>query len=65
VAASVFHFSGYHEVTEINDAYYLLAPLLGTTFASIVFGLALFASGQSSTITGTMAGRLYYKASCS
>jgi manganese transport protein len=58
VAASSFHFSGHQDVTEINDAYYLLAPLLGTTLASIIFGLALLAAGQSSTLTGTMAAQV-------
>ena len=53
-----FYFSGYRDVTEINDAYRLLTPLLGTSAASIVFGVALLASGQSSTITGTMAGQV-------
>jgi manganese transport protein len=45
-------------VTEIQQAYQLLAPLLGTTLASIAFGIALLCSGQSSTITGTMAGQI-------
>lgn len=58
VAASVFHGHGHNEVKEIDEAYRLLAPLLGTGLASIVFGLALFASGQSSTLTGTLAGQV-------
>lgn len=58
VAAAAFHFSGNQEVSEIQDAYRLLAPLLGTSAASIMFGLALLASGQSSTITGTFAGQI-------
>jgi manganese transport protein len=45
-------------VTEIQQAYQLLAPLLGTTLASVAFGIALLCSGQSSTITGTMAGQI-------
>jgi manganese transport protein len=45
-------------VTEIQQAHELLAPLLGTTLASALFALALLASGQSSTITGTMAGQI-------
>jgi len=43
-------------VTDLRDAYYLLTPLLGTSVASILFGLALLAAGQSSTVTATMAG---------
>ncbi len=42
----------------IRDAYLTLAPLLGTAFASILFAVALLASGQSSTITGTLAGQV-------
>ena len=45
-------------VTEIQQAHELLAPLLGTTMASILFGVALLCSGQSSTLTGTMAGQI-------
>jgi manganese transport protein len=58
VAAATFHFSGNQDVAEIQDAYRLLAPLLGTGAASILFGLALLASGQSSTLTGTLAGQI-------
>jgi manganese transport protein len=58
VAAATFHFSGYHEVAEIQDAYRLLSPLLGVSAASIIFGLALLASGQSSTLTATLAGQI-------
>lgn len=58
VAAATFHFSGNQNVAEIQDAYRLLAPLLGTGAASILFGLALLASGQSSTLTGTLAGQI-------
>lgn len=58
LAASTFHFSGNQQVADINDAYKLLDPLLGTTAASIVFGVALLASGQSSTLTGTIAGQI-------
>ena len=42
----------------IRDAYLTLAPLLGTSLASILFAVALLASGQSSTITGTLAGQV-------
>ena len=58
VSAAVFWTKGYHQVVEIQDAYKLLTPLLGTSLASIVFALALLASGQNSTITGTMAGQV-------
>lgn len=58
VSASVFHYSGHNDVASIDDAHNLLAPLLGTTFAATIFAVALFASGQSSTITGTMAGQV-------
>jgi len=58
LAAAVFFHSGHTEVAEIQDAYHLLEPLLGNHFAPILFGIALIASGQSSTITGTMAGQI-------
>ncbi len=45
-------------VTEIQQAHLLLAPLLGTTVASVLFAVALLCSGQSSTMTGTMAGQI-------
>ena len=47
-----------HEVEDIQDAHRLLAPLLGTELAPILFGVALVAAGQSSTITGTLAGQI-------
>ena len=58
VAAAVFFRSGHHEVAEIQDAYRLLTPLLGVGGASTVFALALLAPGQSSTLTGTLAGQI-------
>jgi manganese transport protein len=58
VAAATFHRSGHVEVAEIQDAYKLLTPLLGVGGASIVFALALLASGQNSTLTGTLAGQI-------
>jgi len=58
VAAAVFHKQGHYEVAEIGDAYQLLTPLLGFTGASTMFALALLASGQNSTITGTLAGQV-------
>lgn len=57
VAAATFHTSGHSEVAEIQDAYKLLTPLLGGG-ASVVFALALLASGQNSTLTGTLAGQI-------
>jgi len=58
VAAAAFHWSGHQEVAEIQDAYTLLTPLLGVPVASGVFILALLASGQNSTLTGTLAGQV-------
>jgi manganese transport protein len=58
MAASVFYKNGYHEVAEIQGAYHLLEPLLGVAIAPIAFAVALLASGQSSTITGTLAGQI-------
>jgi manganese transport protein len=58
VAAATFHFSGNQDVAEIQDAYQLLSPLLGVSAASAIFGIALLASGQSSTLTATLAGQV-------
>jgi manganese transport protein len=58
VAAATFHTSGNTEVAEIQEAYQLLTPLLGVAGASTVFALALLASGQNSTLTGTLAGQI-------
>ncbi|MBB6732565.1 Nramp family divalent metal transporter [Cohnella zeiphila] len=58
ISAAAFHTSGHSEVADIGEAYHLLAPLLGTTMASIFFGVALLASGQNSTLTGTLAGQI-------
>ena len=58
ISAATFHTSGNKDVADINDAYKLLSPLLGTTLASIFFGIALLASGQNSTVTGTLAGQI-------
>src|SRR5689334_4379960 len=58
VAAATFHRTGNTQVAEIQDAYQLLSPLLGVGAASIVFALALLASGQNSTLTGTLAGQI-------
>ena len=58
VSAATFYRTGNHQVAEIQDAYKLLSPLLGVTGASTVFALALLASGQNSTLTGTLAGQV-------
>ncbi|MET0320200.1 MAG: Nramp family divalent metal transporter [Duganella sp.] len=58
VAAAAFHEPGNTRVLDIDDAYELLAPVAGTAMAAILFGLALLASGQSSTFTGTIAGQV-------
>ena len=58
VAAAVFHRSGHLEVAAIEDAYKLLSPLLGAAGASTLFAVALLASGQNSSITGTLAGQV-------
>ncbi|MEF3306889.1 Nramp family divalent metal transporter [Paenibacillus sp. GYB003] len=58
LSAATFHRAGMTEVAEIGDAYRLLTPLLGTTIGSILFGVALLASGQNSTLTGTLAGQI-------
>lgn len=58
VSAAAFHTSGHSHVAEIQDAYQLLTPLLGVTGASTIFALALLASGQNSTLTGTLAGQI-------
>lgn len=58
LAASTFYKTGHTAVASIEDAFQLLTPLLGTTLASTFFGLALLASGQNSTLTGTIAGQI-------
>lgn len=58
LAAAAFHQSGHSDVVEIQDAYRMLDPLVGGAFASVLFGIALLASGQSSTFTGTIAGQV-------
>jgi manganese transport protein len=58
LAAAAFHWSGHQEVAAIQDAYQLLSPLLGVSFASALFAIALLASGQNSTLTGTLAGQV-------
>jgi manganese transport protein len=58
VAAAVFYRSGHYEVAAIQDAFKLLSPLLGAGTASTLFAIALLASGQNSSITGTLAGQV-------
>jgi manganese transport protein len=58
IAASVFHARGHTGVAEIDEAYKLLSPLLNAPLASTLFALALLASGQNSTLTGTLAGQI-------
>lgn len=58
LAAATFYKNGMFEVAEIQDAHQFLAPLLGTEWAPILFAVALIAAGQSSTITGTLAGQI-------
>ncbi|MCC6516899.1 MAG: Nramp family divalent metal transporter [Chitinophagales bacterium] len=58
LAASAFHYNGHKEVADIHDAYKLLEPVLGVKMASTLFAIALLASGQNSTLTGTLAGQI-------
>ena len=58
VSAATFHTRGEHNVAEIQDAYKLLSPMLSVPVASALFAVALLASGQNSTLTGTLAGQI-------
>ena len=58
LAAAAFHWSGHQDVASIQDAYQLLSPLMGVGAAGVVFAIALLASGQNSTLTGTLAGQV-------
>src|SRR6266446_6520489 len=58
LSAAAFHWSGHQDVAEIQEAYKLLSPLLGVGVASILLPVALLASGQNSTLTGTLAGQI-------
>jgi manganese transport protein len=58
LGAAAFHTRGLHNVGEIADAYKLLSPVLGASLASTLFACALLASGQNSTLTGTLAGQI-------
>ncbi|MBB4804986.1 manganese transport protein [Chryseobacterium defluvii] len=58
LAAATFHTTGNKHVADIHDAYKMLTPILGASMASIAFAIALLASGQNSTLTGTLAGQI-------
>jgi manganese transport protein len=58
LGAAAFHTRGLQDVAEISDAYKLLTPVLGASLASTLFACALLASGQNSTLTGTLAGQI-------
>jgi len=58
VSAATFYRQGEHNVAEIQEAYRLLSPMLSVSVASVIFALALLASGQNSTLTGTLAGQV-------
>src|SRR5262249_8171076 len=58
LAAAAFHKTGHADVAEIQDAYKLLNDILGVTFASVLFAVARLASGQNSTLTGTLGGQI-------
>lgn len=58
LAGAAFHATGHSSVTDIDQAYHLLDPIVGSSLAGLLFGIALLASGQSSTFTGTIAGQI-------
>ena len=58
ILAATFHRAGYTDVSEIQDAYQLLTPVLGSALASVLFAIALLASGHMSAVTGTLAGQI-------
>jgi manganese transport protein len=58
LAAATFYRTSHHEIADIMDAHQMLTPLLGVPLASTLFALALLASGQNSTLTGTLAGQI-------
>ncbi len=61
MAGAGFHEQGHQQVDGIEEAYRLLIPITGVSLAPILFGLGLFASGQSSTFTGTIAGQVLFE----
>src|ERR1043166_6652886 len=58
LSAAAFHGTKYADVADIGDAYKLLAPVMGVPLAGVIFAIALLASGQNSTLTGTLAGQI-------
>ncbi|HEU4610969.1 MAG TPA: divalent metal cation transporter, partial [Kofleriaceae bacterium] len=58
LAAAAFHASGHHGVAELPQAYHLMSPVLGAGLASVLFGIALLASGKSSTVAATLTGQI-------
>jgi manganese transport protein len=58
LSAAAFHGTGHQDVADIGDAFHLLAPVLGVPLAGVIFAAALLASGQNSTLTGTLAGQI-------
>lgn len=58
LSAAAFHTRGHQDITELQDAYHLLSPVLGAGIASLLFGVALLASGMSSTLTATLTGQI-------
>ena len=58
LGAAAFHVRGMNDVEDISQAYQLLTPVLGVSFASVLFAAALLCSGQNSTLTGTLAGQI-------
>lgn len=58
ILAAALHRAGFVRIAEIQDAYNLLTPLFGSGVASLLFGVALLASGQASAVTGTLAGQV-------
>jgi manganese transport protein len=58
VAAATFYTNGYHDIASLEDAYKLLEPILHSKVAPVVFGIALLAAGQNSTLTGTLTGQI-------
>ena len=58
LAAAAFHWNGRKDVADIQDAFMLLDPVMGTKWASTLFAVALLASGQNATVTGTLAGQI-------
>ncbi len=58
LAATAFHKTGHQQITGIDEAFHLLDPVVGSSIAAVLFGIALLAAGQSSTFTGTIAGQI-------